>query len=83
MFNFIKEVMAPTTRSSQQQQMQLKDKENFEDTVKLQEESLKGTAVIKGYKITDNERSRKYGIGANSLQMLKTKAKLKFPVSIK
>lgn len=84
MFNFIKEVMAPTTRSSSlhQQQQQQKDKEHFEDSVKTEQESLKENAVIKGYKITDNERSRKYGIGANSLQMLKTKAKLKFPVSI-
>ncbi|XP_055382020.1 DNA fragmentation factor subunit beta [Condylostylus longicornis] len=35
---------------------------------------------MKGYKITDNQRSRKYGIGANSLKMLKEKAKLKFPI---
>ncbi|KAL9924737.1 DNA fragmentation factor-related protein 4 isoform 2-T2 [Glossina fuscipes fuscipes] len=36
--------------------------------------------IMKGYKITDNERSKKYGIGSNSLQMLKNKAKIKFPI---
>ncbi|KAM7353409.1 DNA fragmentation factor-related protein 4 [Cochliomyia hominivorax] len=84
MFNFIKEVMAPTTRSSlqqqQQQQQHKENKENFEDSVKSLEDAKQSVAAIKGYKITDNERSRKYGIGANSLQMLKTKAKLKFPI---
>lgn len=79
MFNFIKEVMAPTTRGAAQQQKEIVAKEHFEDSVKSDE--LKPAGVIKGYKITDNERSRKYGIGANSLQMLKTKAKIKFPVS--
>ncbi|XP_065355935.1 DNA fragmentation factor subunit beta [Calliphora vicina] len=82
MFNFLKEVMAPTTRSSAQQQQnetQAK-KENFEDSVKTSLAESPPTAIIKGYKITDNERSRKYGIGANSLQMLKTKAKIKFPI---
>ncbi|XP_037813867.1 DNA fragmentation factor subunit beta isoform X2 [Lucilia sericata] len=80
MFNFIKEVMAPTTRSTaaqrQQQENETKNKENFEESLV----TVSGTAIIKGYKITDNERSRKYGIGANSLQMLKTKAKIKFPI---
>uniref|UniRef100_A0A1A9WXI4 CIDE-N domain-containing protein n=1 Tax=Glossina brevipalpis TaxID=37001 RepID=A0A1A9WXI4_9MUSC len=36
--------------------------------------------MMKGYKITDNERSKKYGVGSNSLQMLKNKAKLKFSI---
>ncbi|XP_067621335.1 DNA fragmentation factor subunit beta [Eurosta solidaginis] len=36
--------------------------------------------IMKGYKVTDNERSRRYGIGANSLQMLKDKAYQKFPI---
>lgn len=35
---------------------------------------------MRGYKVTDNERTRKYGIGANSLEMLIAKAKSKFPV---
>lgn len=61
MLNFLKDAMAPITRSH-------KEAEN--------------KAQIKGYKITDNERSRKFGIGASSLQMLKDKAKLKFPVSL-
>ncbi|KNC25286.1 hypothetical protein FF38_02554 [Lucilia cuprina] len=80
MFNFIKEVMAPTTRSTasqrQQQENETKNKETFEESLV----TVSGTALIKGYKITDNERSRKYGIGASSLQMLKNKAKIKFPI---
>lgn len=35
---------------------------------------------MRGYKVTDNERTRKYGIGANSLEMLIAKAKSKFPL---
>lgn len=36
---------------------------------------------MKGYKITDNQRSHRYGIGANSLAMLKEKARKKFPLT--
>lgn len=82
MFNFIKEVMAPTTRSSTNANVV----ENQDNTELLKESPGKANDAadikpIKGYKITDNERTRKFGIGANCLQMLKTKAKLKFPVS--
>ncbi|XP_055904368.1 DNA fragmentation factor subunit beta [Eupeodes corollae] len=38
------------------------------------------TKKMKGYKVTDNARTKKYGIGANSLKMLLDKAKLKFPI---
>ncbi|XP_013099804.1 DNA fragmentation factor subunit beta [Stomoxys calcitrans] len=79
MLNFIKEAMAPATRSSIS--TSAATAQNSENHLK---ESVEKTAAIenpmKGYKITDNERSRKFGIGANSLQMLKAKAKLKFPI---
>lgn len=78
MLNFFKDVMAPTTCS-------VKSEDNKDGGVcgKIGISAKKTTTPpqIKGYKITDNERSKKYGIGANSLQMLKDKAKLKFPVS--
>uniref|UniRef100_A0A034WHR1 DNAation factor subunit beta n=1 Tax=Bactrocera dorsalis TaxID=27457 RepID=A0A034WHR1_BACDO len=80
MLNFFKDVMAPTTRS-------VKSEDNKDGGVcgklGISENCAKQTTApppIKGYKITDNERSKKYGIGANSLQMLKDKAKLKFPI---
>lgn len=44
------------------------------------EKQIKAPGIMQGYKITDNERSRKYGIGANSLDMLVQKAQLKFPL---
>lgn len=37
---------------------------------------------MKGFKITDNNRCKRYGVGAESLEMLKDKAKSRFPVSI-
>ncbi|XP_022220199.2 DNA fragmentation factor subunit beta isoform X2 [Drosophila obscura] len=68
MLNYIRDtIMAPSTRSSSSSSKQ---------TVTTKEIS---TAPMRGYKITDNERTRKYGIGANSLEMLLTKAKNKFP----
>ena len=100
MFSFLREIMAPTTRSASAQQQQEQDdlqtKDDFEEIVHTMEEFTSAAAeaevaapnvapapaALKGFKITDNERSKKYGLGANSLQMLKTKAKLKFPVSI-
>ncbi|XP_061400914.1 DNA fragmentation factor subunit beta [Musca vetustissima] len=95
MFNFIKEAMSPTTRSKSSQKSELTEtttttkqkddnNEQEEHCVKESSCSIQPTMValkpIKGYKITDNERSRKFGVGANSLEMLKTKAKLKFPI---
>ncbi|XP_075149774.1 DNA fragmentation factor-related protein 4 [Haematobia irritans] len=74
MFNFIKEAMAPTTRSSATTAKSENQHKESNDTPPTPAKPMKG------YKITDNERSRKFGIGANSLQMLKTKAKLKFPI---
>ncbi|XP_022220198.2 DNA fragmentation factor subunit beta isoform X1 [Drosophila obscura] len=69
MLNYIRDtIMAPSTRSSSSSSKQ---------TVTTKEIS---TAPMRGYKITDNERTRKYGIGANSLEMLLTKAKNKFPL---
>lgn len=86
MFNFIKEAMAPTTRSAQQQQQQpaveAKNAKSMQDANFLIKDSNSNPVPMKGYKIADNERTHKYGIGANSLQMLKSKAKQKFPVSI-
>ncbi|XP_053675703.1 DNA fragmentation factor subunit beta [Anopheles nili] len=38
-------------------------------------------APLKGYKITDVERSRKFGVAANSLRMLRTKASEKFKIA--
>jgi len=74
--------MAPTTRSS--------PKKNNNSTSQRAGEALKDAnssasretpgAPMRGYKVTDNERTRKYGIGANSLEMLIAKAKSKFPV---
>lgn len=82
MFNFIKEVvMAPTTRSSSQQQSKKVAIEKCEEKTITKNVTNLPAPLIKGYKITDNERSRKYGIGASSLETLKSKAKLKFPVS--
>ncbi|XP_062551288.1 uncharacterized protein LOC134216412 [Armigeres subalbatus] len=37
-----------------------------------------GAGPLQGYKITDVDRSRKYGVAADSLRMLKTKASEKF-----
>ncbi|XP_004534501.1 DNA fragmentation factor subunit beta [Ceratitis capitata] len=80
MLNFFKDVMAPTTRS-------VKSEDNKDGGIctkmgisgKSAEKSTP-TLQMKGYKVTDNERTKKFGIGANTLQMLKDKAKLKFPI---
>lgn len=83
MFNFIKEAMSPTTRSSiKQQEDEKQESSSLVDLTSGTPAAVVPAKPIKGYKITDNERSRKYGIGCNSLQMLKAKAKQKFPVSI-
>lgn len=42
---------------------------------------FKSSAILKGYKVTNVDRSKKYGIAANSLKMLKDKASKKFSVS--
>lgn len=42
---------------------------------------FKSSAILKGYKVTNVERTKKYGIAANSLKMLKDKASKKFSVS--
>lgn len=44
---------------------------------------FKSSAILKGYKVTNVERTKKYGIAANSLKMLKDKASKKFSVSFK
>ena len=98
MFSFLREIMAPTTHSASaehQEQDELQTNNDFEEIEHSMEEftgaaddedvttdSAPPTPELKGFKITDNERSKKYGLGASSLQMLKNKAKLKFPVSI-
>lgn len=90
MFNFIKEAMSPTTRSkaiksdiAETMEMTKEAGESVkESSCSIDVQPTPAVNPIKGYKITDNERSRKFGVGANSLEMLKTKAKLKFPVSI-
>ncbi|XP_052897087.1 DNA fragmentation factor subunit beta [Anopheles moucheti] len=40
-----------------------------------------GVGPLQGYKITDVERSRKYGVAADSLRMLRAKASEKFKIS--
>lgn len=77
--------MAPSTRSSNSSKSNQnslaqglnKDKDRDKDKV----HDLEASAKMQGYKISDNDRTRKYGIGANSLKMIVQKAKLKFPVS--
>ncbi|XP_017132394.1 DNA fragmentation factor subunit beta [Drosophila elegans] len=83
MLNYIRDaIMAPTTRSSpknnnssssQKLGVAVKD-------VNSSESRQTAGAPMRGYKVTDNERTRKYGIGANSLEMLITKANSKFPL---
>ncbi|KAL7741979.1 hypothetical protein ACLKA6_012183 [Drosophila palustris] len=65
--------MAPSTRSSC-------SKSSQNSTGKGLDKEIEAPAKMQGYKITDNERTRKYGIGANSLDMLVQKALLKFPL---
>lgn len=38
--------------------------------------------VAKGYKITDNKRSRRFGVGARCLEELKAKAGTRFKVGV-
>ncbi|XP_064547724.1 DNA fragmentation factor subunit beta [Drosophila montana] len=78
MLNFIKEtIMAPSTRSSSSNVIQ---NSNVQGLDKDPDKQQRATAKMQGYKITDNERTRKYGIGVNSLEMLLEKAQLKFPL---
>ncbi|EDV94043.1 GH25112 [Drosophila grimshawi] len=70
--------MAPSTRGKCNQNSNSKELDKDRDKDKSPEQP--SPAKMKGYKITDNERSRKYGIGANSLAMLVQKAQLKFPL---
>lgn len=87
MLNYIKEaIMAPSTRSSSsnsnnKQNSLANGLDKDKDRDKDKGHDLEATAKMQGYKISDNDRTRKYGIGANSLKMLLQKAKLKFPVS--
>ncbi|ALC39951.1 Drep-4 [Drosophila busckii] len=75
MLNYIKEtIMAPSTRSSK-----TLDKDRDKDKAK-ELQLVSSENKMRGFKITDNERTRKYGIGANSLEMLTNKAQLKFPL---
>ncbi|KAH8403218.1 hypothetical protein KR222_007930 [Zaprionus bogoriensis] len=86
MLNYIKEtLMAPSTRSSSSSNSSAsKSSQSSQakalDKGKDKEHDLEAPARMQGYKISDNDRTRKYGIGANSLQMLVQKAKLKFPL---
>lgn len=90
MLNYIKEaIMAPSTRSSssssssksnQNTLAKGSDKDKDRDKDK-KDHDMEAPAKMQGYKISDNDRTRKYGIGANSLEMIVQKAKLKFPVS--
>lgn len=79
--------MAPSTRSSsssksnQNSLAKGSDKDKDKDKDK-KDHDLEAPAKMQGYKISDNDRSRKYGIGANSLEMIVQKANLKFPVSL-
>lgn len=41
-----------------------------------------GAAPLKGYKLSNIERTKKYGVAANSFEMLRKKAELKFNVSL-
>lgn len=72
--------MAPSTRSSNSNVNQNSNVQGLDKDPDKQQQ--RATAKMQGYKITDNERTRKYGIGANSLEMLLQKAQLKFPVSL-
>jgi len=71
--------MAPTTRNSCNRSSQ---NSTGKATDKDKDKETQAPAKMQGYKITDNERTKKYGIGANSLDMLVQKALLKFPVSL-
>lgn len=78
--------MAPSTRSSSSssksnQNTLAKGSDKDKDRDKDKDHGLEAPAKMQGYKISDNDRTRKYGIGANSLEMIVQKAKLKFPVS--
>ncbi|KAH8249339.1 hypothetical protein KR032_008611 [Drosophila birchii] len=84
MLNYIREaIMAPTTRSSKNNKGNsngaVQDLKDVESLSTSREKSA--AAPMRGYKVTDNERTRKYGIGANSLEMLLSKANNKFPLS--
>ncbi|XP_030377310.1 DNA fragmentation factor subunit beta [Scaptodrosophila lebanonensis] len=77
MLNYIKEtIMAPSTRSSSS------NNANANKSAEQAEQKFGADSPMpmRGYKITDNERTRKYGIGANSLKMLLAKTQLKFPL---
>ncbi|XP_001356124.3 DNA fragmentation factor subunit beta isoform X2 [Drosophila pseudoobscura] len=82
MINYIRDtIMAPSTRSCSNSvktnNSSSKQRATKEDGSSSSKEIP--PAPMRGYKITDNERSRKYGIGANSLEVLLTKANNKFP----
>lgn len=77
--------MPPTTRSgSQPDQKESNSESKDEDVSTTIELSYPKLPVVslKGYKITDNKRSRRFGIGARNLQELKAKAKARFEVNI-
>ncbi|KAH8376941.1 hypothetical protein KR093_002306 [Drosophila rubida] len=78
MLNYIKEaIMAPSTRSNCGKNNQTSSDKGLD---KGRDKEIEAPGKMQGYKITDNERTRKYGIGANSLEMLIQKAQLKFPL---
>ena len=47
----------------------------------LSSKKSSGAGPLQGYKITNVDRSKKYGVAADSLRMLKTKASEKFKVN--
>nr|XP_017105571.2 DNA fragmentation factor subunit beta [Drosophila bipectinata] len=81
MLNYIREtIMAPATRSSSANQNNNTKSQEANKNAKASGSKDSSPAPMRGYKVTDNERTRKYGIGANSLGMLIEKANNKFPL---
>lgn len=81
MISYIRDaIMSPTTRSSSNNKKSSQPTGEVLKDVSSSESRGTAGAPMRGYKVTDNERTRKYGIGANSLEMLIAKAKSKFPV---
>lgn len=69
--------MSPTTRSAKGQKSASTDNSGA-----LEKDCVLNLPVrpVKGYKITDNQRSRRFGIGARCLEELKAKASSRFEV---
>ncbi|EDV58708.1 DNA fragmentation factor subunit beta [Drosophila erecta] len=81
MLNYIRDaIMAPTTRSSSNNKKSSQPAGEALQNASSPDSMGTVGAQMRGYKVTDNERTRKYGIGANSLEMLLSKANRKFPL---